>query len=382
MPTIAAVRPVLLSAPYAGPDNVEVTRHLPTGWRTTGLVEIALSDGSVGLGEAYLAVFAPMVFVETVKLIEPYLLGADALDVAARYRDACEATGYWSLSGAARHVVGAIETALWDAKGIHLGVPTYELLGGNPAPAIALYGSGGDSATTRGMEAELATVADAGLDLIKIRARHHEAEKVVSTVDLAQKRGIKVAVDMCQNLAVPGGSAADALDFLSRVAVPLAFLEEPLGLGRTDEYPWLRERSAVPIAGGEIITRPEELNHRVRAGYYDLVQPDATVIGGIGAVLEVFEATSAHDTTTVVHCWGSAVGMAANYHAALARGGVLAEWPLPRYPLRTDLLIEPFRIKDGELAAPTTPGLGVRLTDDIERRYPFRPDAVYRCLVR
>ncbi|WP_433191311.1 enolase C-terminal domain-like protein [Actinoallomurus sp. CA-150999] len=78
----------------------------------------------------------------------------------------------------------------------------------------------------------------------------------------------------------------------------------------------------------------------------------------MGAVLEIFKTTSEYDTKTVVHCWGSAVGMAANYHAALAGDGDLAEWPLPWYPIRTDLLIEPFQVENGELIAPTAPGLG------------------------
>src|SRR5262245_30785084 len=56
MPAITNIRPVLLSAPYAWPDNLEVQRHLPTGYRTIGLVEVTLDDGTTGLGEGYLAV--------------------------------------------------------------------------------------------------------------------------------------------------------------------------------------------------------------------------------------------------------------------------------------------------------------------------------------
>ena len=63
MPIIRSVRPVLLSAPYGdAKSNLEVLLHLPSGLRTTGLVEIVLDDGTVGLGEGYLAVFAPKVF--------------------------------------------------------------------------------------------------------------------------------------------------------------------------------------------------------------------------------------------------------------------------------------------------------------------------------
>ena len=35
----------------------------------------------------------------------------------------------------------------------------------------------------------------------------------------------------------------------------------------------------------------------------------------------------------------------------------------------------------GRLTLPDTPGLGARLTPEIERAYAFREDAVYHCLV-
>jgi hypothetical protein len=45
------------------------------------------------------------------------------------------------------------------------------------------------------------------------------------------------------------------------------------------------------------------------------------------------------------------------------------------------MLAEPWRIERGQLLLSDTPGLGVRLTPEIEREFPFREDAVYRCLV-
>jgi L-alanine-DL-glutamate epimerase-like enolase superfamily enzyme len=71
----------------------------------------------------------------------------------------------------------------------------------------------------------------------------------------------------------------------------------------------------------------------------------------------------------------------ANDHAALAGGGTVAEWPIKPYALREAMLAEPWRIERGQLLLSDTPGLGVRLTPEIEREFPFREDAVYRCLV-
>ncbi|MFD7491242.1 mandelate racemase/muconate lactonizing enzyme family protein [Streptomyces sp. NPDC059832] len=380
---IAAIRPVLLSAPYADPENLEVRLALSAGWRTTGLVEVTLDDGTTGLGEGYLAVFAPRVFVSTVDLIAPYLVGRPAGDLAGRYRDMVLATGYWSLQGAARHVVSAVEAALVDALGKRASLPAYELLGGRRTDRIRLYASGGDSTSPSAMGAEIAAVAALGIGTFKIRARGHEADKAVWTLEQAAAHGIGTAIDMAQNLEDPGQSVTDTLAFLDTVRTgtrwPVRFLEEPLGPARTAAYPALRRAAGCPVAGGETVTTAQELLARMASGYYDLVQPDATVVGGLHQTLAVFAGAAEHGVEAVVHCWGSAVCQAANYHAAFAGGGRLAEWPMPRYPLRSELLVEPFRLEDGCLLAPRAPGLGVRLTPELERRYAFRDDAVYRC---
>ena len=62
---------------------------------------------------------------------------------------------------------------------------------------------------------------------------------------------------------------------------------------------------------------------------FDFVQPDATVIGGISAVLNVFDAGRTHGCPVIVHAWGGPVSLMANYHAAFAGGGAMAEYPLP-----------------------------------------------------
>jgi L-alanine-DL-glutamate epimerase-like enolase superfamily enzyme len=147
-----------------------------------------------------------------------------------------------------------------------------------------------------------------------------------------------------------------------------------------DGYALLRPRVNTKICGGEIMTTAAEMCRCVERNVYDFVQPDATVIGGIGQVLEVFAACRQHGSQAVVHCWGGAVCMMANYHAAFAGGGQLAEWPLPEFAVRQTMMTEPLAIAGGNLIAPATPGLGVKLTPEIEAQYPFREEALYTCL--
>jgi L-alanine-DL-glutamate epimerase-like enolase superfamily enzyme len=384
---IISVRPVLLSAPYSeASTDLEVILHIPAGYRTTGMVEITLDNGIVGLGEGYLAVFAPRVFEKIVELVAPVLIGRDPQDLARLYRDVSLTTGYWSLQGAAQHVVSAVEIALQDCRAQLLGVPVWRLLGGEARRPMKLYASGGDAIGPEPMLNELDRIQYLGIDLVKIRARNHQADKTRWCQREAAKRGIAVAVDMTQNLAIPSQSVSDILRYLDEVLqgggkMPV-FLEEALGPQEIKNLAMLRARvPGTRIAGGEIVTTSAELCHRIEQGCYDVAQPDATVIGGIGPTLEVFSTARRHGVEVYVHCWGGPVGMMANYHAALAGGGMVTEWPIKPYVLRDALLVQPWDISSGQITLPDVPGLGVRLTPEIEREYAFREEAVYRCLV-
>ncbi len=386
MPKIKEVRPVLLSAPYANPDtNLEVQLHLTSGYRTCGLVEITLEDGTIGLGEGYAAVFAPRVFEQMIVLLRPYLIGRDVMGFNKIYQELLLVVGYWSMQGAVMHALSAVEIALQDCRAKVLRMPVYQLLGGKIQSDLKLYGSGGDSTHSQAMQEELDYLNELDITLFKIRARNHQVDKAGWCMEEGEKLDIEVAIDMTQNLQNPGQSVAEVVDFVNKVEKETGllpyFLEEVLGPANTQDYPLLRSKINTKIAGGEIVTTAYELCERIAQGAYDIAQPDATVIGGITAVLEVFATARRYATEVVVHCWGGPVGMMANYHAALAGGGQLTEWPMPAYPLREEMVVEPWQIEKGRLSLPEVPGLGVKLTQEIEEKYPFREEAVYECLV-
>src|SRR5690606_28643384 len=275
MPRIAKVRSVLLSAPYSDSrDDLEVILHLPSGFRTTGVVEITLDNGIVGLGEGYLAVFAPRVFEKIVDLVTPALIGRELDDVARLVRDVSLVTGYWSLQGAAQHVVSAVEIALQDCRARLQGVPVWKLFGGQGTARLKLYASGGDSVGPAPMSDELNRVRELGIDTVKIRARNHQVDKTVWCQRHAAERGIAVAVDMTQNLAIPSQSIEDIERYLKAVreaggGIPV-FLEEALGPLEIENYAELRKRMVgTRIAGGEIVTTAIELCRRIELGCYD-----------------------------------------------------------------------------------------------------------------
>lgn len=387
MAKIVDVRAVVLSGRYDDPSrNLETLLHLPSGYRSTGMVQLTLDEGTTGLGEGYLAVFAPQVFKELIRLLEPYLLGQDVDNSAELMQKLSIVTGYWSLQGAAQHALSAIDIAMLDCRAKRQGVPVFQLLGGEERP-LKLYASGGDSLEPKAMADELERIAALGIDLFKIRARKHQAGKAAWCIVKGREMGIRIGADMTQNLAIPSQTVEEALGFVAevekRAGEQPVFLEEALGPEAIEEFVRLCQALAgkVKVTGGEIVTTEREMRDRIDRGCYDIAQPDATVIGGISPVLRLFRHCQKRVTDVWVHCWGGPVGMMANYHAAMAGGGSVVEWPMPDYGIRHEMVVEPWAIQGGQLQLSDAPGLGVELTDEIERKYAFREDAVYVCLV-
>jgi L-alanine-DL-glutamate epimerase-like enolase superfamily enzyme len=190
---------------------------------------------------------------------------------------------------------------------------------------------------------------------------------------------------MCQNLADPPQSVDDVVAFVeavhSRTDRRMIFIEEALGPDCPEAFRELRGRIDVPVCGGEIITTPKEMIERIHADVYDFVQPDASVMGGISAVMDVFEAARAKDVGVVVHAWGGAAAIMASYHAAFAARGELVEYPMLAFPLGAEMIGDQGQIVKGRLLRPTAPGLGLTLTPEMEARYPFDESAVYSCVL-
>ncbi len=384
MLNIEKVRCILLSSPYADADDPEIKECFPNGpKRTIGMVEITLDNGVTGLGEGYLAVFAPFVFKSIVELCTPQVLGKDGFNIDRRVKDLRSLCDYWSLQGAARHVISAFEIAFQDAKGKSLGKPVYELLGGAKAESIQIYGSGGCCDAKHQFLRELDLLESKGIELYKIRSVKRDIHRTAWILEEAHKRGIKIGIDMCQNLADPPQAVEDVVEFVDLVRAvskrPILFLEEAIGPESPEGFKGLRRRIDIPVYGGEIITTPKEMIRRMKDGVYDGVQPDASVVGGISAVMDIFEAAKATDTRVIVHAWGGAAAIMASYHAAFAGGGDLVEFPMLEFPLGAEMMADQGCIDRGRLLLPTAPGIGVTLTPEMEARYPFDESAVYSC---
>lgn len=370
---ITSVKPILLSAPYGTPQDVELRRFYPKGLRSAAFVLVETDDGITGLGECYAGVFVPELVVELVRIIGEKLVGQNASDVVQLQAMMTRFTSYWGYTGFAKNVISAIEIALWDAKGKRLNVPVYELLGGARVNEIELYASGGLGKSLDDLAEELKGYVAAGFKAVKIRDRDFELAPVKRSRE-AVGLDVKLIVDTNQSFMPRSAKYAEALRYARRlVDYDVYFFEEPLAVDDLAGYSRLVRDAPLPISGGETLNSAAFFRQHVDARAFDIIQPDATVIGGIAECYEALSYAENNGIEGVCHAFGAAVCQAANVHAAFAAGSRLIEWATPPNPLRTRLLSAPWKITDGKLQRPTAPGLGVELTEDAMREFAFVP---------
>jgi galactonate dehydratase len=74
------------------------------------------------------------------------------------------------------------------------------------------------------------------------------------------------------------------------------------------------------------------------------------------------------------HSWGAGAALMQNLHMAFAAPNTcILEIPPDYAGLHSEVVNGSFVLKDGFVLPPDRPGLGIVLTDETRRRYPFVP---------
>lgn len=372
---ISGLRAVLLS--YAYPRGEELTWVGGTirSW-DAALVEVTLDDGTTGIGEVGAGIMAATAVPGITEAYRPYVLDRD-FDHPGRIGDHLRAyTAFWSRGGIVGGVAGAIETAAFDAVGRRAGVPVHALLGGLARPTIEAYASGGLGTTFDEVSDWASAQVATGFATVKFRAMS-DPDTTIELLEHVVARlpeGTQFVIDAVQACASAPWSVEDAIRVgheASRLGA--RWYEEPCQADDVPGYVRVREAVDVPVSGVESNGSVRQFAELIGAGGVDIAQPDVTFVGGPVAFGRVSAIAHEAGIRCVPHVWGSAVTLAANLHTVFADPHVeLYEYCTLPNPLRDALLTEPVRLRDGRITAPTAPGLGVRLSPEIEHEFPYR----------
>ena len=350
----------------------------------TCLVEVDTDTGLTGLGEARVGVGNLGNYAGVVELIRrdlgPAVVGRDPRDITAIW-DALYSGSrahYGAREGRLFPTVGrrgitvaaisGLDIALWDIAGKALGVPVWQLLGGKYRDRVPAYASGG-WAPVGGIGKQLAQYVERGHRAVKMRVGLQDRSVDDSAARVREVRDtlgpdVGIMVD-----AHGTWSVRDALRFARKVeGCDLAWLEEPVSADNLAGLADVRRATDIPIATGENEQTRFGFRDLIAAGAVDILQPDIAIAGGLTESQRICALASAHELTVAPHLWGSAILFAAGLHLCVATPcATTVEFSRGENPLLHELVEEPFALKDGDVLAPDTPGLGLTLRRDFVR---------------
>jgi L-alanine-DL-glutamate epimerase-like enolase superfamily enzyme len=337
------------------------------------LIAVHTDEGLIGLG----SVFTNDLLVRgALQVLEPLYRGETALEPERVSEKLHQHTFWQGRGGSITHTISGIDIALWDVLGQATGQPVGRLLGGRYRSRVRPYASL--------LMEEPAALAE---HLLAVKAQGFTAFKIGwgpfgrtnAALDEAIVRSAREAIGGDGLLMVDAG-ASDAFwpgdckwavrtaDMLARYDV--YWFEEPLVPDAMHDYIHLRSRSPVPIAGGEVLTRRQSFRPWLEEAALDIVQPDATKVGGLSEARRIAWMAQDHGIRFIPHGWNTAIGLAADLQLASAFPHTELVEYLTGSPFIDTIVVGGWRLdQDGMLPIPEAPGLGVRLDADEVAKY-------------
>ncbi|MBM3784161.1 MAG: mandelate racemase/muconate lactonizing enzyme family protein [Acidobacteria bacterium] len=353
--------------------------------QSTNVVIIDTDAGISGVGEGGAG--------DTMEQCASMLIGEDPFRTDRHWQMMYR--GYFYPAGREKvHALGALDVALWDLKGKALGVPVFQLLGGQARDYVECYSTGYPH---KGTQKEVAKACvDAGYRAYRISTIGSE-QGVFDRFE-----GVKKTMELCEQVREgvgrDGGWAIDFhtnLDFPDAVALanklePLKpyFVEDLVRSENPQVYRTLRPQVRVPIAVGEQFGPKWDWNVLIEEHLTDYARATIPNVGGITEFQKIAAMCETHYVGLVPHFTGP-ISEAAMVHCCAAFSGpALMEmvmggtrpWPYLR---------NHYDLRNGKLWPNERPGIGVdvdtaqlQLIGEYKERYAAipmlrRPDGSY-----
>lgn len=374
-----------LAAPERGRVKItDIKVMMLQGPRTYTLVKVLTDSGVFGIGEGY---GSPGVGVkEGVIELRPYFIGKDPLEIDALY------TGLGQRTDGSAHMllraVSGIEMALWDLAGKLLGLPVVTLLGGKFRDRVRMYHDEGPrnmlDRESCGEWAARVKGHAAGWTAFKfspprsnprIDRTRDPANRLLTDKEL---RDIRIGFENCRNAI---GADYDLVcqchgEYDLRTSIQLAeaieparplWLEAPMPPDFAESWVRLASSSKVPISMGDGVTRRHGVKEFITRQGCDIVQLDVRNTGGLLESKKIADLADLYYLPMAAHNTGSLICTMATVHwAAAVRDFLAAETVVGQGNWMDDIILRDGPIvKDGHIAVPSKPGLGIELNGQV-----------------
>jgi D-arabinonate dehydratase len=332
--------------------------------RDHAIVRLHTDEGAVGVGYTLGYDASGLIAAAVDELLADVVLGEDPHDTARLWREMFDGTVQVGRKGLLLRAISIVDIALWDLKAKDAGQPLYKYLGA-ARESVPAYASGGYYRENKGLEGlreEMGRYVERGHDTVKLKVGGLPPEE-----ELERVRTVRETIGEDRTLLLDANGAWSdrqaALDACRLYGeYDPYFIEEPVMPDSMELMARVNEGLDYAVAAGELEYTRYGFADLLRTGAVDVVQPDATVVGGVTEWLRVANTAASHDVPVVPHYnWDLHVGL-----VAAAETGRWVEYFYRDQDVKVfdDVLAYPMVPEEGALTPPDRPGHGVVLDDD------------------
>ncbi len=286
------------------------------------------------------------------KLLKPAVMGKDPMD-SNRLWEAL----YRQVRGAGPRAIGAVDCALWDAKGKAMGQPVHKILG-TARESIPAYASSAWWDTPQQYVEEAQKFLSMGWTAYKTHPHAVAKDDIEICTALAKAVGDKMVLMLDAQWAF---GFEDALR-IGEAVQDLGFFwyEDPLYETDIYNYIKLKQKLRIPMLNTEFAP----------GGYYgmapwiitqatDMLRGDVLVTGGITPLLRLAHLADGFRMKCEIHHGSNSLGNAANLNVSMAITNCDYYEVFPATGANKYGLVEDIEVDNkGLVHAPTKPGLG------------------------
>ncbi|GAA4238755.1 D-galactarolactone cycloisomerase [Postechiella marina] len=341
------------------------------------VVKVTASNGQFGWGEGY----GPANVLEAgIKLLEPHVVGKNPLENEVIWNHMYRKTLDFARRGILVASMSAIDIAVWDLKGKILGLPISTLLGGAQRQSVRPYATGlyftDHNNPSRDFETEAKQYVEQGFKAIKMKVGLGIKQDFENVKKMREVIGPDIQLMIDSNHAY---TLREAIA-LSRKVEPfdISWFEEPVSPEYYDQYKQLRDKTSIPISGGECEYLRFGFHQLLRNKSVDILQPDICASGGLTEAKRIATLASTYGVDLIPHTWGTSIGIHVALHfisnlesmpGRMKQPDFLMEYDQTENGLRERLTFPKIKMEDGMIKVPNRPGLGIDVDEDVLKEY-------------
>jgi mannonate dehydratase len=367
-------------------------------------LKLETEDGATGLGDATLNGRELAVASYLTDHVIPLLVGRDARRIEDTWHYLYKGA-YWRRGPVTMAAIGAVDIALWDIMGKTLGVPVYQLLGGQARDAVMVYGHANGETIDETVTAA-AEYVRLGYKAVRLQCGipgipnaygvahgklpYEPAEKGHALeTRFAAEPYLDIVPRLFERARRELGPVLHLLHDVHHRLTPieaarlgkslepyhLFWMEDAVPVELQEGFRVIRQHTTTPLAVGEVFNSIYDCQQLISEQLIDYIRATVVHAGGIthlrriAHLAELFHVrTGCHGPTDL-----SPVCMAAALHFDLT----VHNFGIQEYMRHTDdtdrVFPHAYRFADGALHPGEAPGLGVEIDETLAAKFPYDP---------